>query len=149
MQNQSCTIRLNGCTVQTSPPSLLHTTTLLLPPKTVLTVKLNPSNSRCPARQQQPLQFVSGNSYRRREKIEVDEHWIDLIKTESAEVSTPILLNGSAALYVLCNLVRRSLSGRKLTSDISLESFLELGALCCHSGINELDRWSVGPSMLL
>ena len=26
-----------------------------------------------------------------------------------------------------------------MTSDISLESFLELGALCCHSGINELD----------
>ena len=28
--------------VQTSPPSLLHTTTLLLPPKTILTVGMNP-----------------------------------------------------------------------------------------------------------
>ena len=50
-------------TAPTSPPSLLHTTTLLLPPMTVLTVKLNCSNNRCLARQQQPLQFVSGNSY--------------------------------------------------------------------------------------
>ena len=66
------------------------------------------------------------------EETKVDRQLINLIKTESAEVSTPILLNGSAALYVLCNLVRRSLSGRKLISDISLESFLELGALCCH-----------------
>ena len=59
-------------TVQTSPPSLLHTTTLLLPPKTVLTVELNPSNSKCPARQQQPLQFVLRDSYGEEEETEAD-----------------------------------------------------------------------------
>ena len=41
------------------------------------------------------------------EETEVDKQLINLIKTESAEVSTPILLNGFAALYVLCKLVWR------------------------------------------
>ena len=54
-------------------PAYYIQTTLRLPPKVVLTVKLNPSNSRCPARQQQPLHYVLGDLYRRREKTEVDE----------------------------------------------------------------------------
>ena len=63
------------------------------------------------------------------EETEVDRQLIDFIKTESAEVSTPILLNGHLQCY------RYSMTGSdisvrpRLTLDISLESFLVLGAL--------------------
>ena len=50
----------------------------------------------------------------------------------------PILLNGflQCCRYSLDCL--EALSGRKLTSDIFLGSFLVFGALCYHSEINEL-----------
>ena len=57
---------------------------------------------------------------------------------------TPMLLNGSAGYSLDC---LEALPGRKLTSDVSLGSFLVLGALCCHSEINELDGSLQGRSV--
>ena len=52
---------------------------------------------------------------------------------------TPMLLNSNFQHCVYSEDCLEALSGRKLTSNISLESFLELGALCCHSEINDMD----------
>ena len=55
-----------------------------------------------------------------------------------AEVFTPILLNGFMRRSEYSADCLEALSGWELTSDIFFKSFLVLGALCYHSGMNEL-----------
>ena len=129
-------------TVQTSPPSLLHTNYSTASSQDRSNSQMNPSNNRCPARQQQPLQFISGNSYRRRrEKTEVDRQLMNLIKTDSAECPRP------CCLMAVCNdECTLRLVGDLCQVEIDLWYFfgvlVVLGALCCHSEINELDEIS-------
>ena len=70
---------------------------------------------------------------------------IKLIHYDSMEeASTPPLLNGTALLYLLYNMAEGSLSGRYMTFDVSLESFLAVKLSVLPSGIGELDRKFAG-----
>ena len=56
----------------------------------------------------------------------------------------PSLLNGTSLLYLLHSMAEGSLSGRHLTYDVSLESFLAVKPSVLPSGISGMDIRSAG-----